>query len=133
MGTSQTSALSCFERLLLPRLEFGRAVAQDWPQIYTNGDIWRVWRKNATLFPSSDWDCSSGSSSYCATQLFRTQVPNSRTRRIAEPAQVLLQLQRGELHSRTWVSVRSPPSASTKQSPPHTPGPSVRGTGSLKG
>ena len=76
MGTSRTSALSCSKRLLLPGLELGRAVAQEWPQIYTSGAIWRIQRKNVNLFLSSEWDCSSGTSSYCATALHRAQVPN---------------------------------------------------------
>lgn len=76
MGTSQTSALSCLERLFLPGLERGRAVAQESPQIYISSAVWRVQRNNGTLFPSSEQDCSSGTCSYCAAPLYQTQVPN---------------------------------------------------------
>jgi len=50
-------------------------VALDQPQIYISGAIWSVWRENATLFPSSEWDCSSSTSSYCATHLAQGTGP----------------------------------------------------------
>lgn len=39
-------------------------VAQDWSQICPNGAVGRVWRGNATLFSSSECDCSSSISGY---------------------------------------------------------------------
>lgn len=40
-----------------------------------HGAVWRFWRKMPTLIPSSEWDCSSNTSSYCATPLYRVLVP----------------------------------------------------------
>lgn len=82
---------SAAPRLLLPGLELGRAVAQDWPQIYASGAIWRVRKENVTLFPKSERDCSSGTSSYCATHL-GTGPTQSWIGHRADPAQLLLQL-----------------------------------------
>lgn len=74
VGTSCNSALSCSKGLLLPRLELGREWHRTGPQICPSGAVWRVWRGNATLFPSSE--SSSSISGYGTTPLCRAHIPD---------------------------------------------------------
>lgn len=136
VGTSQTSALSCSERLFLPGLELGRAVAQESPQIYTTSAVWRVQRKNGTLFPSSEQDCSSGTCSYCAAPLHQAQVPNTAGLGMQQTLPDFCSSSKGRAAQQelgVHQGWKEPSFSSTKQPPLHTTGPSVGYTRGLKG
>lgn len=108
------------QRIVAAKTGAWQRVTQDWSQICPNGAVWRVWRGNATLFPSSE--SSSSISGYGTTPLCRAHPRQSRDRHTPDPAQLLLQLQ--------WESSRvgagdpsrleGPfPLAPTKQPPQH--------------
>lgn len=71
-----TSCNSTLQGIVAARTGAWQRVAQDWSQICPNSTVRRVWRRNATLFSSSECDCSRSISSNGATPVRRAQVPD---------------------------------------------------------